>query len=78
MNNQDSLFDNNDRLFDRSTELRARGNWTETKGKIRQQYADLTDDDMEYAEGQQEEWYGKIAKKAGRTIDDVKNWISNL
>jgi uncharacterized protein YjbJ (UPF0337 family) len=71
-------MNDNDRLFDRSMELRARGNWNETKGKIRPQYADLTDDDLEYAEGQQEEWYGKIAKKAGRTIDDVKNLIYNF
>jgi uncharacterized protein YjbJ (UPF0337 family) len=66
------------RMFDTSTELRARGNWNELKGKMRQQYADLTDDDLEYAEGKQEEWYGKLAKKVGRTIDDVKNWVSNL
>jgi uncharacterized protein YjbJ (UPF0337 family) len=71
-------MNDNDRLVDRSTELRACGNWNETKRNIRQQYADLTDDDLEYAKGQQEEWYGRIAKKAGRTIDDVKNWISNL
>jgi uncharacterized protein YjbJ (UPF0337 family) len=78
MNNNEGLFDNNDRLFEKSTELRARGNWNEVKGKMRQQYADLTDDDMQYAEGQQEEWYGKIAKKVGKTIDDVKNWVANL
>lgn len=73
MNREDS-----NRMFDRSTEWRARGNWNEMKGKMRQQYADLTDDDLEYAEGKQEEWYGKIAKKVGRTVDDVKNWIANL
>ena len=80
MNAYDNDLNSNDsnRMFDRSTELRARGNWSEMKGKMRQQYADLTDDDMEYAEGKQEEWYGKIAKKIGRTVDDVKNMISNL
>jgi hypothetical protein len=41
MNNNEGLFDNNDRLFEKSTELRARGNWNEVKGKMRQQYADL-------------------------------------
>ena len=82
MNNSDnnSLFGN--RAYDRdgldTTELRARGNWTELKGKMRQQYGDLTDDDMEYAEGKQEEWYGKLSNKLGRTIDDVKDWIRGL
>ncbi|CAA9258326.1 MAG: hypothetical protein AVDCRST_MAG95-2197 [uncultured Adhaeribacter sp.] len=76
MNN---LNDNrNDDLFDDTTELRARGNWSELKGKARQQYGDLTDDDFEYAEGTQEEWYGKIASKIGRTADDVKSWFRSL
>ncbi len=61
-----------------TTELRMRGNWNEVKGKMRQQYANLTDDDMEYAEGKQEEWYGKLSKKLGRTIDDVRDWVRGL
>jgi uncharacterized protein YjbJ (UPF0337 family) len=61
-----------------TAELRARGNWHELKGKIRKNYGALTDDDLEYEEGQEEEWYGKIAKKVGRTVDDVKGWIRGL
>ncbi|QMU28994.1 CsbD family protein [Adhaeribacter radiodurans] len=61
-----------------ATELRARSNWTETKGKIRQEYGHLTDDDLEYAEGTQEEWLGKIGDKIGKAAQDVKNWISRL
>jgi uncharacterized protein YjbJ (UPF0337 family) len=45
---------------------------------MRQQYGNLTDDDFEYAEGKQEEWYGKLSKKLGRTIDDVKDWVRGL
>ena len=63
---------------DEAAELRARSNWTETKGKIRQQYADLTDDDLEYQEGQQEEWFGKIGNKIGKAAQDVKSWLSSL
>ncbi len=63
---------------DEAAELRARSNWTETKGKIRQQYAHLTDDDLEYQEGQQEEWFGKIGNKIGKAAQDVKSWISSL
>lgn len=61
-----------------ATEFRVRSNWTETKGKIRQQYADLTDDDMEYAEGKQEEWFGRMGDKIGKTAQDVKRWIQGL
>ncbi len=60
------------------TELRARSNWTETKGKIRQEYGDLTDDDLEYAEGTQEEWFGKIGDKIGKAAHDVKDWLARL
>ncbi len=63
---------------DDAAELRARSNWTETKGKIRQTYGNLTDDDLEYAEGQQEEWFGKIGDKIGKAAQDVKSWIHSL
>ncbi|WP_026462165.1 CsbD family protein [Adhaeribacter aquaticus] len=65
-------FDNN------AAELRARSNWQETKGKIRQAYGDLTDDDLEYAQGTQEEWFGKIGNKIGKTAQDVRAWIAGL
>lgn len=65
-------------LISNTDELRARGNWHEVKGKIRKEYGNLTDDDLEYQEGQEEEWYGKLSNKVGKTIEDVKNWISDL
>jgi uncharacterized protein YjbJ (UPF0337 family) len=69
----------NENDFDNdASELRTRSNWTELKGKIRQAYGDLTDDDMEYAEGKQEEWMGKIGNKIGKTAQDVKSWIAGL
>lgn len=61
-----------------TTEMRLRGNWHEVKGKMRQAYGNLTDDDLEYAEGKEEEWYGKLSKKLGRTIDDVRDWVRGL
>lgn len=71
-NNLNNDFDNE------AAELRARSNWTELKGKMRQGYGDLTDDDLEYAEGKQEEWFGKIGDKIGKTAQDVKAWIRGL
>jgi len=69
---------NNNNFNDDAAELRARSNWTETKGKIRQQYGNLTDDDLEYAEGTQEEWFGKIGNKIGKAAQDVKAWVNSL
>ena len=71
-NNLNNDFDNE------AAELRVRSNWTELKGKIRQGYGDLTDDDLEYAEGKQEEWFGRIGDKIGKTAQDVKAWIRGL
>ena len=58
--------------------LKLKGNWNETKGKIKQKYADLTDDDLLYEEGKDEELLGRIQKKIGESKEKVKQWIENL
>ena len=60
------------------TEYRARGNWNELKGKIKQQYGDMTDDDLTYDEGKQDEWLGKLQQKTSKAKHDLKNWIDSL
>jgi len=57
---------------------RLKGNWNEIKGKIKQEYADLTDDDLMYEEGQEDELLGKIQKKIGKTKQEVADWINSL
>lgn len=57
---------------------RIKGNWNELKGKLKQKYADLTDDDLKYAEGKEDELYGRLQKKLGKTKDEVKNEINKL
>ena len=61
-----------------SKELKLRGSWNEIKGKIKQQYANLTEDDLKYEEGQDDELVGRIQKKIGKTKDEVINWIQSL
>lgn len=58
--------------------LEIKGNWNEKKGKLKQKYADLTDDDLAYTEGQEEELVGKIQKKTGKTRDEVEKEIREL
>ena len=60
------------------TNLKMKGNWNEMKGKIKQQYANLTDDDLKYEEGKEDELYGRIQKKTGRTKEEVKKWLDTL
>ncbi|HWY36064.1 MAG TPA: CsbD family protein [Nitrosopumilaceae archaeon] len=58
--------------------LKVKGNWNEIKGKIKKQYATLTDDDLLYQEGKDEELLGRIQKKTGKTKDQVIKWIEQL
>ncbi len=51
------------------------GNWEELKGKLKQQYADLTDDDLMYEEGQEQEMWGKLQKKLGKTEKEIKSFL---
>lgn len=57
---------------------RLKGNWNELKGKLKQQYADLTDDDLLYAEGKEDELYGKLQQRLGKSKEEVKKMISDL
>jgi uncharacterized protein YjbJ (UPF0337 family) len=58
------------------TELK--GNWNEQKGKLKQKFAELTDDDLMYAEGKKDEMLGKLQKKLGKTADEIKQILKDL
>ncbi len=47
------------------------GNWNELKGKLKQSYADLTDDDLMYEEGKDDELWGRIQQKVGKTKKEI-------
>ncbi|HEV8282794.1 MAG TPA: CsbD family protein [Chitinophagaceae bacterium] len=58
--------------------MEIKGNWNEWKGKLKQQYGQLTDDDLKYEEGKDDELWGKIQKKTGKTKDDLVKWLKGL
>ena len=49
----------------------AKGNWNEQKGKLKQQFAKLTDDDLMYEEGKKDEMLGKLQIKLGKTKEEL-------
>lgn len=51
---------------------RLKGNWNEVKGKLKQKYADLTDDDLLYVEGKEEELLGRLQQKLGKTRQELE------
>ncbi|WP_373494583.1 CsbD family protein [Aquiflexum sp.] len=55
-----------------------KGNWNQIKGKLKQKYGELTDDDLTYAEGKEDEMLGRIQKKTGQSKEEVKKFIDNL
>jgi len=52
--------------------LQFKGSWNEVKGKLKQKYAELTDDDLTYSEGKEDELIGKLQKKLGKSAEEVR------
>ena len=59
-----------------TTELK--GNWNEQKGKLKQKFAELTDDDLMFAEGKKEEMLGRLQVKLGKSKEELHKLISSL
>ena len=54
------------------TKLEIKGDWNIIKGKLKQRWAKLTDDDLQFVEGKQEELIGRIQKRTGETREAVE------
>ncbi len=55
-----------------------KGSWNELKGKLKQKYADLTDDDLLYVEGKEDELLGNLQKKLGKTKEELEKEFDSL
>jgi uncharacterized protein YjbJ (UPF0337 family) len=60
------------------TELSFKGNWNVMKGKLKQKYAQLTDDDLLFEEGKEEEVIGRIQKRTGETKENIRSFIEKM
>lgn len=61
-----------------ATEDKLKGNWNQVKGKLKSKYGNLTDDDLTYVEGKEEQLIGKIQEKTGESKQKIKEIIDNL
>jgi uncharacterized protein YjbJ (UPF0337 family) len=59
-----------------STEVK--GNWNEQKGKLKQKFANLTDNDLMFQEGKKEEMMGKLQIKLGKTKEELEKLFKDL
>lgn len=55
--------------------LQAKGDWNIAKGKLKQKWAKLTDDDLQYADGKNDELYGRIQKRTGETREAIEKAV---
>lgn len=58
--------------------LEWQGKWNEIKGKVKQAYGDLTDDDLKHEEGKDDELLGRLQQKTGKGRDELVDWIKSL
>ena len=58
--------------------LQMKGSWNEVKGKLKQKYGQLTDDDLMFAEGKEDELLGRLEKRLGRTRDELRSEIEKM
>jgi uncharacterized protein YjbJ (UPF0337 family) len=58
--------------------LIVKGTWNTVKGKLKQAYGNLTDDDLKYEEGKDDELLGRLQQKTGKTKDDLRKWFKSI
>jgi len=58
--------------------LTFKGEWNEVKGKLKQKYGLLTEDDLAYSEGKADELLGRLQKKLGKAKDEIQKIISEI
>lgn len=54
---------------------RLKGNWNIIKGKLKQKYAELTDNDLKYVEGKEEELFGRLQDRLGKSRQEVEKLL---
>lgn len=80
MTMNDKLKDIKDNIGRTTEKLgdKLQGNWNEVKGKLKQQYGQLTDNDLVYEEGKEDELYGRLQKKLGISREEVERTIGTF
>jgi uncharacterized protein YjbJ (UPF0337 family) len=55
--------------------LQIKGNWNEIKGKLKQKFADLTDDDLTFTEGKEDEVLGRLQQRLGKSEEEIRRAV---
>ena len=65
-------------FFVNMTNLQIKGSWNEIKGKLKQKYGQLTDNDLTFADGKEDELLGRLQQKLGKSKEDLRKEIESL
>jgi uncharacterized protein YjbJ (UPF0337 family) len=60
------------------TKLKFTGSWNEVKGRLKQKYAKLTDDDLLFEEGKEDEMLGRIQQRTGEAKEKIRDFIEEI
>lgn len=60
------------------SDLEMKGNWNQIKGKLKKKYGNLTDDDITYIEGEDDEMLGRLQEKLGKTKKEIASEIKKF
>jgi len=60
------------------TTLQIKGNWNEIKGKLKQKYGQLTDDDLAFSEGKEDELLGRLQQRLGKKKEEIRSEIEQF
>ena len=58
--------------------LQIKGNWNQMKGKLKEEYGELTDNDLRYTEGKEDQLIGRLQEKLGKSRDEVIKKLRSL
>ena len=58
--------------------LELKGKWNELKGKVKKAHANLTDDDLRYEDGQDDQLLGRLQQKLGKSREELITWLKSL
>ena len=64
--------------MDQSTKMRLEGNWQQFKGQIKDEWGDLTDDELQQTEGKWDQLVGTIKEKTGETTDAIERKLADI
>jgi uncharacterized protein YjbJ (UPF0337 family) len=65
-------------FFVNMTNLQIKGSWNEVKGKLKQKYGQLTDNDLTFADGKEDELLGRLQQKLGKSKEDLRKEIESF